>query len=165
MEKYKDLNEKLQMLYDLTMEVNVLIPPEEKCPYNWQEFFEECANLRNAFFDIGTEDGIVPEFSEVEYVSVEIVMICKVDESEIETIFDNFLMEWIEENDDLYEKGNYEVVGGGFIKFTWTGSVQSEDADSLICLTHHAEGIYEGTSAEHVHVEVRIGETWYGKAN
>lgn len=161
MEKYKDLNEKLQMLYDLTMEVNDLMPPEEKCPYNWQEFFEECTNLRNAFFDIGTEDGVVPEFSEVEYVSVEIVMICKVDESEIETIFDNFA-----DNYPEFDVGeNSYENDGDMVKFTWIGRVRLEDADSMIRLTHHAEGIYCGTSAEHVHVEVRIGETWYGRVN
>lgn len=59
------LQEKLQKLYNITMEVNEIMPPEEKCPYKWQDFFEECANLRDAFFDIGTEDGIVPDFSEV----------------------------------------------------------------------------------------------------
>lgn len=69
MNKYKNLNEKLQMLYDLMMEVNELMPTEEKCPYKWQDFFEELANLRDAFFNIEVEDGIVTEFTETEYVN------------------------------------------------------------------------------------------------
>ncbi len=160
MEKYKDLNEKLQMLYDITMEVNSLMPSEEKCPHKWQEFFEECANLRDAFLDIGTEDGIVPDFSEV--VPVEIVLSCFIDNCDIPTIYDNFADNYPEFDvgEEIYEND------GDMVKFTWTGSTDSlEDAEGLICLTHHAEGIYDGTSAEYVHVEVRIGEIWYGKAN
>lgn len=50
-------------------------------------FFEECANLRDAFFDIGTEDGIVPDFSEV--VPVEIVLSCFIDNCDIPAICAN----------------------------------------------------------------------------
>lgn len=160
MENYKELNDKLRMLYDLAMEVNDLIPLEEKCPYKWNEFFEECANLRDAFFNLGTENGIVPDFCEV--VPVEIILLCSIDNCDIPAICDNFADNYPEVNVD---ENSYEN-DGDMVKFSWIGSVDSaEDAEELMRLTHHAEGIYDGTSAEYVHVEVRIGETWYGKAN
>lgn len=152
------LQEKLQKLYNITMEVNEIMPPEEKCSYKWQDFFEECANLRDAFFDIGTEDGIVPDFSEV--VPVEIVLSCFIDNCDIPAICANFADNYPEFDVD---ENSYEN-DGDMVKFTWTGSVDSsEDAEALIRLTHHAEGIYDGTSAEHVHVEVSIDGTWHGQ--
>lgn len=152
------LQEKLQKLHDITMEVNELMPPEEKCPHKWLEFFSECANLRDAFFDLGTEDSIVPDFSEV--VAVEIILSCFIANCDIPAILDNFADNYPEINVD---ENSYEN-NGDMIKFTWTGSIDAaEDAEVLIRLTHHAEGIYDGTSAEHVHVEVSINGVWYGQ--
>ena len=47
----------------------------------------------------------------------------------------------------------------------WIGDFElsKEDEKELIRLTHHAEGFYEGTDAEYVHVEVCINGTWYGR--
>ena len=37
------------------------------------------------------------------------------------------------------------------------------DTDDLIRLTHHAEGLYNNTQMEHVHVEVYLNGKWYGR--
>ena len=42
-------------------------------------------------------------------------------------------------------------------------NLTTDDINKIIRLTHHAEGFYEMTDAEYVHVEVCIDNTWYGK--
>lgn len=36
------------------------------------------------------------------------------------------------------------------------GFVEKQHLDDILRLTHHAEGLYENTDAEHVHVDVQI---------
>lgn len=56
------LNKKLQELYNAAYEVSVLAPSEDNVPNkNWEELFIEISNLINAYKNIGTEDGIVPD--------------------------------------------------------------------------------------------------------
>lgn len=43
------------------------------------------------------------------------------------------------------------------------GELSEGDLDTLIRLTHHAEGLYENTDAEYVHVEVCINGKWHGR--
>lgn len=50
----------------------------------------------------------------------------------------------------------------------WAGEFEDDylddrDMDELIRLTHHAEGFYEDTDAEYVHVEVCVNGRWYGR--
>lgn len=50
----------------------------------------------------------------------------------------------------------------------WSGEFEDneldeDDIDTLIRLTHHAEGFYDDTDAEYVHVEVCIDGKWYGR--
>lgn len=62
-------------------------------------------------------------------------------------------------NDDIKEKyskkGN---IHSCHFYGLWKGQ-----KDELVRLTHHAEGLYEDTDFEFVHVEVRCDGTWYGK--
>lgn len=59
-----ELNDKLQELYSVLTEVNELIPDTTCEDPDWEDLFAECVNLRQAFENIGAEDGSVPEFSE-----------------------------------------------------------------------------------------------------
>ena len=68
----------------------------------------------------------------------------------------------MEEEDYRYNKKTKEFM------VLWSGEFEDEelsgdDMNTLIRLTHHAEGFYEGTSAEYVHVEVCINGKWYGR--
>lgn len=68
----------------------------------------------------------------------------------------------MEEEDYRYDDKTKEFM------ILWAGSfnddeLSSRDINTLIRLTHHAEGFYEMTDAEFVHVEVFIDGEWYGK--
>lgn len=68
----------------------------------------------------------------------------------------------MEEEEYEYNKKTKEF------KLLWTGDFEDDeldehDIDTLIRLTHHAEGFYEQTDAEYVHVEVCINDKWYGR--
>ena len=50
----------------------------------------------------------------------------------------------------------------------WKGEFEDNelseyDMNTLIRLTHHAEGFYECTDVEYVHVEVCVNNKWYGR--
>ena len=65
------------------------------------------------------------------------------------------------------EDYQYDEFSGEFT-LLWSGDfdendLDEDDIDTLIRLTHHAEGFYEDTDAEYVHVEVCINGTWYGR--
>ena len=48
----------------------------------------------------------------------------------------------------------------------WSGEfdeLSEDDMFELIRMTHHAEGFYDDTDAEYVHVEVFVNGKWYGK--
>lgn len=51
----------------------------------------------------------------------------------------------------------------GRVVFNGLVDNSQESKDAIIRLTHHAEGLYENTNAECVHVEVCIGGKWYGR--
>lgn len=57
--KENNLNEKLQQLYDLVSELIY-----EEVPDEYEDLFSEIANVYNEFHNIGTEDGIVPNYPE-----------------------------------------------------------------------------------------------------
>ena len=67
----------------------------------------------------------------------------------------------MEEEDYKYNKKTKEFT------LLWAGDfeddeLEEDDMDTLIRLTHHAEGFYEMTEAEFVHVEVCVNGEWYG---
>lgn len=68
----------------------------------------------------------------------------------------------MEEEDYEYNEKTKEF------KLLWVGEfkegeLDDHDMDILIRLTHHAEGFYEETNAEYVHVEVCVDGKWYGR--
>ena len=68
----------------------------------------------------------------------------------------------MEEEDYEYNEETKEFM------LLWSGEFEDDrldehDMDVLIRFTHHAEGFYEGTDAEYVHVEVCVDGKWYGR--
>lgn len=56
-----DLNASLQDLYDLCFSIMGMVPDEDEVDDKWNELFAEIANVINDFYNLGTEDGIVPK--------------------------------------------------------------------------------------------------------
>lgn len=68
----------------------------------------------------------------------------------------------MEEEDYNYNKKTKEFM------ILWSGEFEdcefnNDNMNELIRLTHHAEGFYECTDAEYVHVEVCVDGKWYGR--
>ena len=68
----------------------------------------------------------------------------------------------MEEEDYKYNKKTKEFM------ILWSGEFEDDELsednmNELIRLTHHAEGFYECTNAEYVHVEVCVDGKWYGR--
>lgn len=68
----------------------------------------------------------------------------------------------MEEEDYKYNEKNKDFM------LLWSGEFEDDELDeddmnTLIRLTHHAEGFYEDTDAECVHVEVCVNDKWYGR--
>lgn len=68
----------------------------------------------------------------------------------------------MEEEDYKYNKKTKDFM------LLWVGEFQDDeldeyDMDTLIRLTHHAEGFYDDTDAEYVHVEACVDGKWYGR--
>lgn len=93
--------------------------------------------------------------------NVKIIMWCFLNKEDIEKIFDNFSDSYpeVEMEESYYDQS----LEDGTLEFTWEGIIGEKSVDDIIRLTHHAEGIYEDTSAEYVHVEVCIDGKWYGR--
>ena len=75
----------------------------------------------------------------------------------MEKVLENFAREYpeyssLEVKETLCDKGE--------IKILWIGETETSE-EELVRLTHHAEGMYEGTDAEYVNVEVCINGKWY----
>ena len=88
----------------------------------------------------------------------------------VDDIYNNFCEGYpefssnMEEEDYKYNKKTKEFM------ILWSGEFEDDelsenDMDTLIRLTHHAEGLYECTDAEYVHVEVYVNGKWYGRLN
>lgn len=86
----------------------------------------------------------------------------------VDDIYNNFCESYpefssnMEEEDYKYNKKTKEFM------ILWSGEFEDDelsedDMDTLIRLTHHAEGFYECTDAEYVHVEVYVDGKWYGR--
>lgn len=60
-ETENDLNASLQELYDLCFSIMGMVPDEDEVDDKWNELFAEIANVINDFYNLGTEDGIVPK--------------------------------------------------------------------------------------------------------
>lgn len=61
---------------------------------------------------------------------------------------------------DMKDVGVLHV--GNKVTITISGYINKKNKNNMIELIHHAEGIYENTKFECVHVEVFIDGVWYG---
>lgn len=86
---------------------------------------------------------------------IKIVMSCMLDKENIGVVFDNFGENYPEM--DVDESFYYNITDG--FRFVWIGEIEEDDRNAFMRLTHHAEGIFEDTGAEYVHVDVYI-EKW-----
>lgn len=86
---------------------------------------------------------------------VKIVMSCMLDKENVGIVFDNFRENYPEM--DVEESFYYNIADG--FRFVWIGKIKEDNRDAFMRLTHRAEGIYEDTGAEYVHVDVYI-EKW-----
>ena len=85
----------------------------------------------------------------------------------VDDICNNFYENYPEFSSNMEEEDyKYKSKTKKFM-LLWAGEFEDDelddrDMDTLLRLTHHAEGFYEGTNAEYVHVEVCVDGTWYG---
>lgn len=86
---------------------------------------------------------------------------------DIDDVCNNFYENYPHLAANMKEIG-FEKQKGKYFKIIWEGEfedgdLEESDVDEVIRLTHHAEGFYDDTNVEYVHVEVCIDGTWYGK--
>ena len=86
----------------------------------------------------------------------------------VDAVCNNFYT-WYSEFASNMEEEDYEYnKKTGEFMLLWEGDFEDDeldedDMDTLLRLTHHAEGFYEDTDAEYVHVEVCVDGTWHGR--
>lgn len=99
-------------------------------------------------------------------VKVKILFTAEGSREDADMVCNNFSENYPEFAEEMEEEEFSCNEETGEIKILWSGEFEDlseEDRNELIRLTHHAEGLYEDTDAEYVHVEVCIDETWYGR--
>ena len=139
-----------------------IFPPEaDEYAMNY-DMFMEIRDWENEEDD-GTEDA--PD--SLELIPVEIRMSCMIDTDKATDLSDNFLESYPEfRNYIRYHSCKPCIYGTNLAWYLWIPENCFDEAtkNSIIRLTRHAEGIYEGTGAEYVHVEVCINGEWYGRS-
>lgn len=86
----------------------------------------------------------------------------------VDDICNNFYENYPEFSSNMEEEDyNYNKKTKEFM-ILWSGEFEdcklnNDNMNKLIRLTHHAEGFYEYTDAEYVHVEVCVDGKWYGR--
>lgn len=146
------LNKKLQELHELVTEINNIVDLDlEVDDDNIFSLFDEIANLRNCFNEVGH----IPDIH-----AAEIIFEAYGSKDDLNQMYHNLDNEYPEFMNDFskekYSKNKNHHRSHFF--GLWKG-----DYDELLRLTHHAEGLYENTNFENVHVEVCCDGKWYGK--
>lgn len=57
----------------------------------------------------------------------------------------------------------YNEKSGDFHTLVSCTMPTTENINDIICLTHHAEALYECTDFENVHIEVCVDGVWHGR--
>lgn len=81
-----------------------------------------------------------------------------------DAVGNNFVENYPEFSEFMTEKMSKYNESSEEFMFLWEGKfpeLSETDRNTLIRLTHHAEGIYEFTRAEYVHVEVCVNDVWF----
>ena len=150
------LNKKLQKLYELTKEIKTIAPNMELRD-EWEDVFSCVNDMKTYLDDVVDDDGKIPEI----YV-VEIIFEAVGTENDLSKMYENLNNEYTEFMNDVnreeykYDKKNKEHHCHFY--GLWIG-----DVNECVRLTHHAEGLYENTKFEFVHVEVCVDGEWYGR--
>ena len=86
---------------------------------------------------------------------VMIILTCQMDKQKAWSVVYNIIHEYPE---IMVESINtiFPMEEGAVHIFKIHGFVEKQHLDDILRLTHHAEGLYENTDAEHVHVDVQI---------
>lgn len=83
-------------------------------------------------------------------------------------VYSNFCENYPEFSSNMTEEDYEYNKQENTIMMLWSGEfkegeLDDNDMDGFYKLTHHAEGLYEDTDAEYVHVEVCEDGKWYGR--
>ena len=150
----RELNTKLEELYTLATEISNLAPCVEFSK-EWDELFLSINDVKMCFEKVAV-DGKVPELHEVE-----IVFEAEGTKEDIAQVKIN-----LEENYKAFVRNPDKesiVCEGNTFRCTFPGIWTRDIEECIIWLPHHAEGLYENTTCECVHVEVQVDGLWYGK--
>lgn len=155
------LNKDLQKLYELLCEVKSNAPDMDLSD-EWDDVFGGVEDLIDYMDDAGTEDGFVPSINEAEIIFEAVGT-----SEDLDDLYNNLDNEYPEfkndfEREELEEKNNDDDKMTKCFKCHFYG-IWLGDTDELIRLTHHAEGLYDQTGMEYVHVEVCLNGKWYGR--
>lgn len=147
------LNEKLQELYRLTKEINNMVNcnVDNKIGY----LLYKIKDLEKSFEYLGINESGVQELH-----LAEIIFEANGSKDDLSQMYCNLDDEYKEFMADKLKEEYFVEGNRHFCHFygLWVG-----DTDELIRLTHHAEGLYENTKFEYIHVEVRVDGKWYGR--
>lgn len=115
------------------------------------ELFNAIKELNSAFEDIDVEEEIH---------TVEIIFEANGSNEDLRTMYSNLDEYYTEFTNDNSKEEYVKKDGRHHCHFygTWVGNI-----DECRRFTHHAEGLYENTGLEHVHVEVCIDGEWFGR--
>lgn len=88
---------------------------------------------------------------------------------DITDLRNNFNENYPEFARNMNECENEYTYKDGMVHIAWEGNFDKtfcnkDNINELIRLTHHAEGLYEDTDLEYVHVEVFVDGVWYGRS-
>lgn len=147
-------NEKLSQLYHLLCEMQK-IAPNEQLTEPWEDVFAGI-NDTKTYLDAVKGNNELPTV-----YNVEIIFEAEGSREDLYQLYDNLEQypEFI--RDDSKEQCSYDVSTKNLqIKFfgIWLG-----DIEDCIKLTHHAEGLYENTDFQFIHVEVCVDGKWHGR--
>lgn len=100
-------------------------------------------------------------------VELKILFMANGDLDGVNAVRDNFYQNYPEFAYNMEESHTYDGKTKDF-QLLWTGNfteneLSESDMEGFCRLTHHAEGLYEDTNVEYVHVEVCVNGTWFGR--
>ncbi len=156
----KKLNKDLRKLYKLLWEIKSNKPDIELD--QWENVFGGVEDLIDCMDDACETEEFVPLINEAE-----IIFEADGTSKDLTDLYNNLDNEYPEFKNDstrerLKEKKNDDTKMTKHFKCHFYG-VWIGDTDEFIRLTHHAEGLYDDTGMEHVHVEVCLNGKWYGR--
>ena len=149
MDKYKKLKNEMEELYNMLYKVSIHAP-NVICNTTLDNIFSNITSLIFAFEEAGIEDGLLPSIN-----IVKIIFVADGDFEDVEDMRTNLKEQYpefsgeetsfvVEEYEDNSKK-HYKICLEGI----WFGNIEECKR-----LEHHAEGLYENTGFENVHVEV-----------